>query len=150
MTKQLSSSWTIFLRLFLPVFWGVFFGCFTLALFINQDQLGPLLGGAIAKWVFLGGYLVGLLILYFSLLRIYRVDADHAFFYVSNYFKTYKYPFHRVAKISEQDLGIALLITIGFEQRYSFGKNIHFLAHKKNYTLFLKENADAFSHLLDS
>ena len=89
---HLSSSWTIFLRLFIPVFWGVFFGCFTIAMFAFREELGPVLGTPNAAWIFLGCYLTGVVIIYFSLWRLYRVDADNAFFYVTNFFKTYKYP----------------------------------------------------------
>ena len=147
---HLSSSWTIFLRLFLPVFWFVFFGCFTVAMFVFKEELGPVLGNPNAAWIFLGCYLAGVVIIYFSLWRLYRVDADDAYVYVTNYLKTYKYPFHQIRKIEEQDLGLFSLMTLRFNQKFTFGKKIFFLARKKNLQAFLEANADMLGHLSES
>lgn len=144
---HLSSSWTIFLRLFIPVFWAVFFGSFTIAMFAFKEELGPVLGSPNAAWIFLACYLTGVTIIYFSLWKLYRVDADNAFFYVTNFFRTYKYPFHQVRKIDEQDLGVFSLMTLEFSQKFSFGRKIRFLAKKKNLQSFLEANADMLGHL---
>ena len=145
---HLSSSWTIFLRLFIPVFWMVFFGSFAAAIFIYRDEMGPVLGQPFAPWIFLACYLSGIAFIYLTFWRLYRVDADDAFFYVTNYFKTYKYPFHQIVQIEEQALGSFPLLSLHFSRKFSFGKNIWFIANKKKLQLFLEEHADQFTHLL--
>lgn len=146
---HLSSSWTIFFRLFLPVYWIVFFGSFALAMFLYRDEMGPVLGNPLASWIFLACYLLGIAFIYFTFWRLYRVDADNEFIYVTNYFKTYKYPFHQIKAIDEQDLLIFALITIRFTQRFSFGKRISFLANRKKLQEFLQENGEGLRHVLD-
>jgi len=126
----------------------VFFGAFTAAIFIYHNDMGPLLAHPMAPWIFLACYLAGVAFIYFTFWRLFRVDADDQFFYVTNYFKTYKYPFHQIVKVSEQEMGFFPLVTLHFPQRFSFGKKVHFIADKKKFQAFLEDNAEKLSHLM--
>lgn len=143
----ISSSWTIFFRLFLPVFWLVFFGAFGVALFLYRSELGPVLGHPHAIYYYTVFYICGILFFYFTSWKIFRVDADADFFYVTNYIKTYKYPFHQVVTMEEQDILFFDMVTISLAQKFSFGKKIRFLANKKKWQSFLNDHADKLRHL---
>jgi hypothetical protein len=70
----------------------------------------------------------GLAFIKFVLWRLYRVDMDDRFLYVSNYFKTYKYELTDIESISESKIIPSRVFCIHLKSKGSFGKNIYFLA----------------------
>src|SRR5690625_7405299 len=118
--KRISSSFTLFFFLFVPIFWLVFFGAFMVASFIyaNETAFFQTLGYKIGIIIF---YITGVIFFYFTLLQLKRVEIDTDFVYVTNYFKTYRYPFHNIDTITEIDLLLFKLGTIRFKEKGSFG-----------------------------
>lgn len=144
---RVSSSWTLYYKIFLPTVWIVFFGALIGVALIMQSldrlRLHPLMiAGAL---VF---YLLGIVILRFSLLRLQRVELAEDCFYVTNYFKTYKYSYSSIADIDERDLLIMKLTSIRFAEKSAFGKSVHFIQRRKVWTDFTEENAHLFEHLV--
>lgn len=139
--KRISSSFTLFFRLFLPIFWAVFFGAFTVALLLTSH-----LPATMNNLYFRGGvvlfYLAGLAFMYFTIFRLKRVEIDADFVYVTNYLKTYRYPFHNLSSIHEVNLYLFYLATIRFKEKGSFGKKIHFLESRISFQNALKEFID--------
>lgn len=130
MSKRISSSITLLLRLFVPVFWLVFFGAFSIAiLFFSQENMPQFqtIGFRIGVIVF---YLIGVLFLYFTFLKLKRVEVDQDFVYVTNYFKNFRYPYHNIESISVTNLLLFQLTTLRLKEKGSFGKKIHFLQSK--------------------
>jgi len=72
--------------------------------------------------------------------RFYRVDMDRSFVYVSNYFKTYKYPFTAVESITDSKTLPGRVFCIHLKTTGSFGKNIYFLASQVLWQDFQKEH----------
>ena len=140
-TRRISSSLTLFFRLFLPIFWTVFFGAFTIALLLSPNLPAALdtLYFRIGLIVF---YISGLAFLYFTVLQLKRVEIDPDFVYVTNYLKTYRYPFHNIESIEENHLGPIYLATIRFKEKGSFGKKIHFLQSRFKFQSALEEFID--------
>ena len=136
--KRISTSMTLFLRLFIPVFWIVFFGAFTIGLLVTS-HLPATLDNYYFKIGVIVFYLAGLAFLYFTFLRLKRVEIDGDFVYVTDYIKTYRYPFHNIASIHEINLYIFQLCTIRFKEKGSFGKKIHFLESRIKFENALKE-----------
>src|SRR5690625_984234 len=95
--KRISSSFTLFFFLFVPIFWLVFFGGFMVASFIyaNETAFFQTLGYKIGIIIL---YITGVILFYFTLLQLKRVEIDTDYVYVTNYFKTYRYPFHKDRK----------------------------------------------------
>lgn len=139
--KRISSSFTLFFFLFVPIFWLVFFGAFMVASFIYSDETAffQSFGYKIGIVIF---YLTGVIFFYFTLLRLKRVEIDTDFVYVTNYFKTYRYPFHNIDTITEIDLLLFKLGTIRFKEKGSFGSKIHFLESRIKFNLALEEFVD--------
>lgn len=124
--KRISSSLTLFYRIFVPVFWAVFFGAVTLGLLLTPN-IPAVLDNLYFRIGLVIFYVSGLALLYFTLLRLKRVEIDEDFVYVTDYLKTYRYPFHNIASIHEHNLLLFHLATIRFKEKGSFGKKIHFL-----------------------
>lgn len=139
--KRISSSLTLFFRLFVPIFWLVFFGAFTLGVLVLSES-SPLFGNLYFKIGVVIFYLVGATFLYLTLLRLKRVEIDADFVYVTNYFKTYRYPFHNIASIHETNLIIFRLVSIRFLEKGSFGSKIYFLASRVKFQNALEEIVD--------
>lgn len=139
--RRISTSMTLFLRLFIPVFWIVFFGALTIGLLVTS-KLPVALDNLYFKVGIVVFYMAGLVFLYFTFLQLKRVEIDEDFVYVTDYIKTYRYPFHNIASIHELNLFIFQLCTIKFKEKGSFGRKIHFLESKIKFQNALKEFVD--------
>ena len=148
-TENVSSNFTIFLKFVIPTFWTIFFGLLLIVVFVSDAfvmssfSLGTLRIG-IALFYFLG-----LAILYWAMMRLKRVEMDDAFVYVTNYIKTYRYPYHNLEKIEESDYLLFRSIHIYLKEPGKFGKKMTFVAHRNRFDNFIKTHPEQFRHLLD-
>jgi hypothetical protein len=139
--KRLSTSATLILKLFVPVFWAVFFGSFTAAIFFF-DGGNPMIKNMYFKLGAIGFYLMGLLFLYFTLWQLRRVEVDQEAFYVTDYFTTVKIPFPLVNKISENDFLLFSTLTIHLHKKGHFGRRITFIQSQQKVNDFLRNRTD--------
>ena len=136
--QQISSSWTVILKYFLPAVWITFFATFTMGAFFSEEpQLGgiPIMQFRIGALAFL---CVGIAFLYWAVMGLKRVELDDKFVYVTNYRKNYRYPYHNIEKIEEKDWGIFKTIHIHLKVAGHFGKKITFIASKSKMHKFFK------------
>ncbi|MEM6317418.1 MAG: hypothetical protein AAF960_07090 [Bacteroidota bacterium] len=128
-SANVSSNWTLFLKVFFPVLWGTFFGLVTFAFWMTDL---PMVGSMpinsfrlmISSFLF-----TGLAVLYFSFIQLKRVEVDSHFLYVTNYKKTARYPFHNIKKIEEANYFLFKIVRVFFREPGMFGKKIIFMAH---------------------
>jgi hypothetical protein len=140
--NRLSSNLTLFLKFFIPVFWIVFFGAFTTASMMYQfEYFGNIPAKAFRMGVLLF-YLSGVVMFVFTLMRLVRVEADEQFLYVTNYFKTARYPYHNIEEVQESDFLGFMLINVVFKEAGIFGKRINFVASKQLYRAFWEQHPD--------
>lgn len=145
--QRLSSNITLFLKFFIPVFWIVFFGSFTVACFLYKfDYFGNIPASSFRTGVVLF-YISGVAMFAFTLMRLYRVEADQQFFYVTNYFKAARYPFHNIDKITESKFLVFTVVSIHFKQGGIFGKRATFVATKLLYREFWEQMPDLSNEL---
>jgi len=146
---RVSSSLTIVLRIVLPTVWLV--TVFSLVVLLSWAVSGraqifsnPIVW--IALLLIIGS---GVAFIHFILWRLFRVDMDHRYVYISNYFHTYKYPFNDIESIK----GIALLpdrvFRIELKSKGSFGKDIYFLASQKLWHDFVREHPDQLARIYE-
>jgi len=128
-TQRISSNATLALAIFFPVFWTVFFGSVTVALFLYDTRSGNL-PVETAKWVMLAIFLSGVLVLYFTIFQLKRVELDEQFVYVTNYFKTYRYPYSSVEKLEVSEFLFLAVGVIRLRQAGRFGRRITFVMAK--------------------
>ncbi len=147
MMERVSSQLTIMIRIALPTMW------LTAVL-----SLTVLLGWSVRgkaqvfynPFVWLGLIFIlgsGIAFIYFILWRVYRVDMDERYVYISNYFSTYKYAFSDVESITDSKLLPGRLFIIRLKSKGTFGKNIYFLASQKLWGDFLLQNPDLFREI---
>lgn len=129
--ERLSSNATLFLYLFLPVFWSVFFGVFTLAVFLADEMYFSFLPIQIFRGGMLFFYVTGLLVIYFTFLKLKRVELTSEHLYITNYFKTARYPIAAISHLEwRRWFGISLGI-FNLHAKGIFGQRILFLGRKK-------------------
>ena len=146
--RRISSSATLGLKLFFPTFWVVFFGAFTFAVLSSGVGKSPLFGNLIFKLGLLGFFLLGVLTLYFTVFRLKRVEIDHPFVYVTNYFKSFRYPFDNIEQIREHNFVFFYLAVITLKKSGTFGKKIFFVESRQKFEDFLKSYADLAAKLV--
>lgn len=135
--QRISSNATLFLKIFIPVVWTVFFGAFSIAVWMVDV---PFFGPVPALWMKLGlgiFLLLGFLFFYLTSFQLKRVELDELYVYASNYFKTYRYPYHNVEKITERDLALFHVVSIHLKVPGKFGKRLTFLLDEPMFQDFL-------------
>jgi hypothetical protein len=145
--QRISSNFTLFFKIFIPVFWTVFYGAFTITLlFADPGDLGYLSRGLI-PYSNLGFYLATLLIIYLTLWKLKRVELDAEYFYVTNYFKTFRYTYHSIAEIRTTSLLVFQIMTIEFNKPSSFGNRVHFILEPRLLKDFNENNPEVLAGL---
>jgi len=136
-TQSISSGFTLFWKLVLPVMWIAFFGTFAGFIVLSEDGAYLASGGVVTpelvRIIAFAFLLFGILFFYFLFMRLKRVDADENFLYVTNYFKTRRYPYHNIEKMKANRYLIFKPVTVYFKEAGVFGKKITFLSGKGFY-----------------
>ncbi len=144
-TQSVSSGWTLFLKLILPVMWTAFFGTFVGFILFSTDGAYLIAGGMItpmvARIVALTFLLLGISLFYWLFMRLKRVDVDGDFMYVTNYFKARRYPYHNIEKMVANQYLMFRPVTVYFKEAGTFGEKITFLSDK-SFREFLNERPD--------
>ena len=123
---RISSNLTLFYKFFLPVFWIVFFGAVTVAIWSLPVYIGGLspLTIRITATLF---YLIVLLFFYWATLRLHRVEMDPQYIYVSTYFKNYRYLHEDVEKIVRKKRSIFSTAKVHLKGKGSLGRHVPFI-----------------------
>ena len=145
---HVSSSLTLLFKYGFPTAWLVFFGAMTAAMWLTDDinAIGNLPVGMFLIIFTLCFFGIALLI-YWSVMRIKRVEMDEHFFYVTNYFKNVRYPYHQIERIVEKDYLLFKVIHIILKNPATFGKKITFISSRDRFDLFLKEHPQVIEQL---
>ncbi len=145
--QRVSSNATLFLKLFIPTFWIVFFGAFTVMTLLSRTAYFGQFPAVPFKIGTLLFYLSGLAMFYFTLLKLKRVEMDDKFVYVTNYFKHFRYPMHNVEKIEDSDIGFFQTASIRLKTPGHFGSRIVFVVSRPNYEHFWKTHPELMAAL---
>ncbi len=140
--QRISSNSTLFLKIFLPTFWIVFFGIFTIAVSQLDNNYFNGASAFSVKLFLVSFFLVGTALLYFTLMRLKRVELDDLYVYASNYFKTYRYPYHNVEKITERNMLLFHILSVHLKTPGKFGGKITFLLDEQMLRAFLEKHPE--------
>ena len=138
---RVSSSWTLFYKVFLPTVWIAFFGALMLFI-VFMDGMGAVSAHIWIKLGILLFFLTGLAMLWFTLMDLKRVEMAKDSFYVTNYFKTYKYSYRSLKEVKDRDLLVMHITTFKFIDKTAFGRKIFFIQRRKVWTDFLEANPE--------
>lgn len=135
---RVSSSTTLIFNLFIPTVWIVFFGSFVLLIIIMGGNFSPVFYGILPRVILLLCYLVFLFFIARTLLRLKRVELTPDHFYVTNYFKTFRYQYEDLKRITEIDFLIMRFIVFRFKEKSSFGRRIFFIKRGRVWREFIE------------
>ncbi|MCB0570981.1 MAG: hypothetical protein KDC66_14500 [Phaeodactylibacter sp.] len=146
--QRISTNLTLFYKLFIPVFWIVFFGSVTMAALLYTFEYVGNIPARTFRILVVAFYLSGLLLLAFTLMRLKRVEVDDSYFYVTNYFKTARYPFHNIEKVELSRFLIFRVATIHFHEAGIFGKRAAFVPTRFRFHEFWEAHPELRARLL--
>lgn len=142
--QQVSTSLTLILKIFIPVFWTTIVFAFTMAVwFLDTSMFAgmPIQTFRYGITIFL---LIGIAFFYFTVLKLKRVEMSETHIFATNYFKNFKYPWSNVENIEERDFVIFRTIHVVLRKPGTFGKRITFVASRRKFNTFIKENPHLF------
>lgn len=146
--QRVSTNFTLFLKIFVPVFWLVFFGAFTIVLWVvDRVETGAIPLGQLRLFMTFF-FLIGATIFYFTLLKLHRVEMDEAFVYVTNYIKTARYPYHNIEKIDEKDFIVLSTVTVHLKEKGIFGKTVTFIPSQYRFQGFLNKHPEVVKAMI--
>ena len=138
--SRLSSNWTLILKIFLPIFWIMFFGSFIVAAYVTNPIEAPQIANDKFRLQSVIFVFTGVLFFVLTFFRLKRVDADDEYIYISNYFKTYKYSADSIDVIIIHNHLILKAAHLKFKEKSTFGKKIVFLPFMLNLQKFVDNN----------
>jgi hypothetical protein len=114
---------------------------------ISGTSNAPLFGSGVFKAGVLVFFVMGALILYFTLMQLKRVEFDLHHLYITNYFKTVRYPLEDIDFITETNLAVVHLGHIYLKAAGVFGRRITFLQSRQKFEDFVKADPGMASYL---
>lgn len=122
--KQLSSNRTLIFKTFIPIFWLVFFGAFTVSTFFMKESYIGQISIEFFRILTIVFYLAGSATLALTTMRLKRIELGESEIFVSNYIKSYKYRLDDLEKIRIQNYGLFKSMKVIFKGQTSFGTKI--------------------------
>lgn len=119
--------------------WFTFFGLFAIAFFVADPEHMPLLYNPMFRWFYLLAYAFFGLLIWRTLLQLYRVEYDEQGIYVTNYFKTVRYDWDSLERVKSINLGIIRVNTIYLKDRGRFGRKIKYLVARTRFNTLMSD-----------
>ncbi|PPK85185.1 hypothetical protein CLV84_2077 [Neolewinella xylanilytica] len=139
---RLSSNATLFLKLFIPVFWTTVLVGLTAVTWLAPEHYFGGVPLQSLRYAMLLVLVAGVGTFLLALWPLKRVETDGAYLYVSNYFKTARYNLlDDVAVVRESRFLFLKLCTVELKAKGTFGKNLRFVASRKSFDDFRSEFA---------
>lgn len=124
---RLSSNSTLFWKLFFPIFFITIFGILNLVAFNADPGDLPFLANPITQIILLIFFILFIALIYFTIGRLKRVEADDQYLYVCNYINTYRYLKSDILEIKISDFILFKITTLVMKEKTKMGRKIRFL-----------------------
>lgn len=128
---RISSGLTLMLRIFLPVFYGVFMLTWTIATIKAGDEVSPLFASKIYQVAMVAFLAFGLLVIRLTVWRLKRMDISRDYIYVTDYFKTFRYSIDSIASIQMFSVAWLKFLKITLKEKGSLGNGFIVLIEHK-------------------
>lgn len=132
-SERYSSNFTLFYRIFFPVFWFIFFGACTVLFFIIPMWNDEIKVYGLSKYIYLILFFVGLIFYFLFAGRQLRIDADEEYIYATNYIKTVRIPHMLIEQVSFTDLYVIRLAKIRLTQKGHFGRTLRLIERENQF-----------------
>lgn len=145
--ERISSNSTLFFKIFFPSFWTVFFGAFTLAILFNPIPLFMGWSQLTTRIVFVVLYLIGVVVIYFTIFQLKRVELSSSQLYLTNYVKHFQYSIEDIEIIQIHNYFLFSIGTLRLKDKGALGREIRFMADQYRLKSFLASNPTVASLL---
>jgi hypothetical protein len=146
--ERVSSNLTLFLKFFVPVFWLVFFGGFTLASLLSKYSYVGNIPAVYFKVGVVVFYLSGILMFGFTLLRLVRVELGAQEVYVTNYFKHIQYTLDSVESLQVSRFGFFAVGTLTLKAKGTLGRRLTFVVNNSRLEDFWEKHPEVQAYLM--
>lgn len=136
---RVSSNFTLFLKIFAPTLWFSFFTLGTITIFLSSQDTVPLFHNPYFRWPWVAIYLSFIVLLYFTVIQLRRVEIGPKHLLISNYLKTLTCYVSDANRFKISDWLLFKTATIYFDHHTSMGKSSTFLISKARYKEFCSE-----------
>ena len=126
---NVSSNWTLFLKVFFPIFWGVLFGLMTIAFWVIDTPYVGTMPILYFRLLITSFFISGMTVFFFSTMKLKRVEVDEHFVYITNYKDTARYPFHNIEKLETTNYFLFKIGKVYFKTPGIFGPSVSFLVN---------------------
>ncbi len=138
--QRVSTSATLILKFFIPTFWIIFFGLFLGGMFVvDFESLGSI-PALYIKVIASVLYFSILLLFWMTIMSLKRMEMDEEYLYVTNYFKTFRYSYPSIEKVSQGDYIFFKTLSFHFKESGSFGKKVTCIQSQKLFGDFIKDH----------
>jgi hypothetical protein len=93
---------------------------------VDEGDL-PFLANPITRIVLFVSYVLLIILMFFTIIRLKRVEADDDYFYVTNYLKTYRYSKNDIVSTKTSNYLIFKITTITMKEKTKMGKKIRYI-----------------------
>ncbi|MEO5581524.1 MAG: hypothetical protein ABIR66_02440 [Saprospiraceae bacterium] len=139
---RVSSGWTLVLKIFLPVFYGVFMLTWTVATIKSGDEVSPLFETRFYKIAMTTLFIIGMLIVRYTVWRLKRMDISNPYIYVTDYFKTFRYTVDSIDSMNTFYIGWLKFLRVELREKGSLGKRFIVLLEKSMWDSYLDTHPD--------
>ncbi|HEX5625221.1 MAG TPA: hypothetical protein VFX48_04315 [Saprospiraceae bacterium] len=139
---RISSSLTLPLAIFFPVFWYIFFGCLTLFIGLTEAEDLPFTNAAAIKTGFVLFFLFFGALIYHFFMKLRRVEIEGQYIFITNYFKTVRLHRDAISNISSIKFLNLHRVRMQLNGKSQFGKRIYFICDSDKMKYFLQQVAD--------
>ena len=136
---RVSSNLTIFLKLFIPTSWIVFFGTFTVALFFSSESQLYIFTSYGFKIIWVVFLLLFFLLMLFTIMQLKRVELGPNDYVATNYLQTYRLKYDDIKSVYSLRFWRFIIVVFTLKGRSSLGSKIPFLANAYLYDSFMDE-----------
>lgn len=129
---RLSSNSTLFLKIFVPVFWTTILAGLTIVAWFGEAKYFPGIPMVSFRWAILFTLVMSTLGFLLLLWPLKRVETDGEKVYISNYFRTAFYRWDQdVERVTTTRILLLKIATIELNGIGSFGRRIRFIPSRK-------------------
>ena len=116
-----------------------FFGALALLVLFTDSEDLPIFNSWMAKTIYMFFFLAVVVLIWFTIADLKRVEQQDDYLYVTNYFKTYRYHKDDISRFKSYEMGIFEVISIHMREKTKMGKKIRFLSDNKGVKPFLDQ-----------
>ncbi len=142
---RVSSAWTLVLKLFIPIFYAVFMGAWTVTTIYIGDEVSPVFEHWLYRISMIVLYTLGVLFFISTTWKLKRLDASSSHLYVTDYFKTFSYSLDSIAEIRPISLLIFNFLKIRLKEKGSMGDQFYVLIEKSVWEQYVMAHPEILS-----